>query len=71
MQTYRIETIVAPDSTLTITDVPFPPGKHVEVVVHSSEHDEEHYVRYPLRGKPIRYHDPFESVAEDEWAVVP
>ncbi len=23
--------------------------------------------RYPLRSKPIRYSDPFDGVAEDDW----
>jgi len=25
---------------------------------------------YPLRGKPVQYKDPFDSVAEDDWEVI-
>jgi len=40
------------------------------VIVCSRERERERSGRYPLRGKPIRYVDPFESVAEDNWDVL-
>ena len=40
------------------------------VIVCSREREWERSGRYPLRGKPIRYVDPFESVAEDNWDVL-
>ncbi len=33
----------------------------------SHKHGEEKGTRYPLRGKPMRYTDPFGSVAEEDW----
>lgn len=27
--------------------------------------------RYPLRGQPVSYHQPFESVAEEDWLAMP
>ncbi len=71
MEAYRVETIVAQDGTLVIKGVPFRPGTKVEVIVLGyvpRKGVEE--TRYPLRGKPIRYVEPFESVAEDEWEVL-
>jgi hypothetical protein len=69
IQTYRTETTLSSDGTLTIAGLPFRAGDKVQVVVcdrralTSGE-------RYPLRGKPIRYIGPFESVAEDEWEAL-
>jgi len=70
MQTYRIEATVPTDGTLTITGLPFQAGDKVEVVVRSCKEEQKHHEPYPLRGKPIRYTDPFQSVAEGEWEVL-
>ncbi|MFQ5852248.1 MAG: hypothetical protein ACE5JU_16905 [Candidatus Binatia bacterium] len=70
MQTYRVETTVSNDGTLTIKGLPFRAGDKVEVIVRSREREREHRERYPLRGKPIRYISPFESVAEDDWGAL-
>lgn len=70
MQMYRVEATVSNDGTLTIKGVPFRAGDKVEVIVRSREYGKERSGRYPLRGKPIRYVDPFESVAEDDWEAL-
>ncbi|MBM3241482.1 hypothetical protein FJZ31_34810 [Candidatus Poribacteria bacterium] len=70
MQTYRMETTVLNDGTITINGLPFHVGDKVEVIVRSREHEFERRERYPLRDKPIRYVDAFGSVAEDEWEVL-
>ncbi len=70
MPTYRVETTVPPSRTLTITHVPFQAGDQVEVIVRQREQPEKQGERYPLRGKLIRYTDPFESVAESEWEAL-
>jgi len=70
MQTYRIETIVSLNRVLTLRGVPFRAGERVEVIVLSHRRKREEAERYPLRGKPIRYIAPFDSVAEDEWKVL-
>lgn len=67
MQTYSVETTVSNDGTLTIKGLPFRAGDKVEVIVRSCERKQEPRERCPLRGKPIRYLDPFESVAQDDW----
>ena len=67
MRTYRVQAIISNDGTLTIKKLPFRAGDRVEVIVRSHERERELTERYPLRGKPIRYVDPFDSVAEDDW----
>jgi hypothetical protein len=70
MQTYRIETTVSKDGTLTIKGLPFRAGDKVEVIVRSQEGAGKRNGRYPLRGKPVRYVDPFKGVAEDDWEAL-
>lgn len=67
MQDYRVETTVERDGWLTIKGLPFPAGDRVEVIIRSQELGNGKGNRYPLRGKPIRYTDSFESVAEGDW----
>ena len=70
MQTYRVETMVPSNRTLTIKGLPFQVGEKVEVIVRRRERERERRHHYPLRGKPIRYIDPFGSVAERDWEVL-
>ncbi|HEX28809.1 hypothetical protein J7M22_16635 [Candidatus Poribacteria bacterium] len=70
MQAYRVETVVAQDGTLTIKGIPFRSGEKVEVIILSRSHELKKEELYSLRGKPIRYLEPFESVAENDWEVL-
>ena len=69
MQTYHIETVVTKEGILTIEGLPLYPGEKVEVIVKSQSPSDKNKNLYPLRGIPIKYKLPFESVAEDEWGV--
>jgi hypothetical protein len=70
MLTHRIETVVSENRSLILRGLPFRPGERVEVVILSRPRRKVGKTRYPLRGKPIRYIRPFDSVAEDEWQVL-
>jgi hypothetical protein len=70
MQTYHIETTVSNDGTLTIEGLPFRAGDKVEVIIRGHVPEINKSERYPLRGKPIRYDFPFESIAEDAWEAL-
>ncbi len=70
MLTHRIETVVSENRSLILRGLPFRPGERVEVVILSRPRGKVGKTRYPLRGKPIRYIRPFDSVAEDEWQVL-
>ena len=70
MQTYRVETVVSSNRTLTIKGLPFQAGEKVKVSVRRLERERERREPYPLRGKPIRYIDPFGSVAERDWEAL-
>jgi hypothetical protein len=70
MQTYRVETEVSHSRTLTLKGLPFRVGEKVEVIVRRRERERERRGHYPLRGKLIRYLDPFGSVAENDWEAL-
>ena len=70
METYRIETTISKDRTLTIKELPFQEGESVEVIVNRSNQQSKYKERYPLRGTPYRLLDPFKSVAEENWEVL-
>jgi len=69
MQTYRVETKLQKDGTLTLRNLPFQAGESVEVLVEvlivvqaASQKNS-----YPLRGTPLHYTGPTEPVAEEDW----
>ncbi len=70
MHDYRIETEVGSDGSLTLKGLPFQAGDRVEVIVRGATAEGGNGKGYPLRGKPIRYTDPFGSVAEEDWEVL-
>lgn len=70
MQTYRIESIVAPNRILPIRGVPFRAGERVEIIVVSLPNRGKNGNRYPLRGTPYKYPNPFDSVATDDWEAL-
>ena len=68
LQTYRLEKTVPGNKTITLRDLPFSAGEQVEIlIVRHPPHAPEK--RYPLRGLPVQYDQPFEGVAEADWEV--
>jgi hypothetical protein len=67
MEAYRTETVIQPNRVVTVHDVPFRAGEKVEVIILGTHHQGNGQKQYPLRGKPVRYATPFDSVAEDDW----
>ncbi len=65
--TYRIETTVEDNGIVTVTGLPLHAGDKVEVIVRLHADNAE---SYPLRGLPVEYSQPFDSVAEDDWSAL-
>lgn len=42
-------------------------GRDVEIVIREVEPADAALNRYPLRGSVLRFDDPFEPVAPDDW----
>ena len=70
MESYNVKTRVLNDGVLTIKGLPFKSGEQVEIIIKSQNRKEKLKNAYSLRGKPFRYIDPFNSVAEDDWEAL-
>jgi len=71
LEAYKTDVIVEEDGTVTISNLPFRKGEKLEVILLQRIVQRAGLVNrlesYPLRGEPVRYVDPFEDVAEDDW----
>jgi len=77
MNAHKIETVLNEDGTLTLRGLPFRAGDAVEVIIlesrtpqHEAPTPSPDSNPYPLRGTVIRYDDPTEPVALEDWEVL-
>ena len=66
-QTCRTEKVMPENGVLILETPPFQAQNVVEIVVRLREKRRSPKDRYPLRGKILRYDDPTEPVAQNEW----
>ncbi|MFE1743640.1 hypothetical protein [Coleofasciculus sp. H7-2] len=69
MNAHRVETTLTEDGRLTLNNLPFCAGDSVEVIVVVRTAPSAKQNIYPLRGMPIRYNNPTEPVAEEDWSA--
>lgn len=55
---------------LTLSGLPFAAGEQVEVIVLAELPETPEESRYPLRGHPLRYDDPFTPLDEKDWQAL-
>jgi hypothetical protein len=67
MSIHVSETTVDPQGRVVVDHLPFRPGEKVEVIVRS--HDLSPHQSSDLKGSVLRYDDPFEPVATDDWEM--
>ncbi len=67
MEAYKTEAVLKEDGIVTIDGLPFHKGEELEVILLQQTGGTNHGASYPLRGEPVKYIGPFESVAEDDW----
>ncbi len=70
MEAYRREATIEHDGLLTLNDLPLQAGASVEVIILVQGAQTTPGERYPLRGQPIVYHDPFAPAADDDWSAL-
>jgi hypothetical protein len=78
MNAHKIEAVLAEDGTLILYGLPFHAGDAVEVIILETKAPQQSIVspNQPeknlnlLRGKVIRYDDPTEPVALEDWEVL-
>ena len=69
MNAHRIETVLNQDGTLNLVDLPFHAGDAVEVIILPRHQKSSAQMRYPLHGTQIKYINPTDPVAEEDWAA--
>jgi len=67
MRAYRAEKTLSQDGVLELHALPFRAGEIVEVIILSREDKIAGVHAFPLRGKVLKYVDPTEPVAQDDW----
>jgi hypothetical protein len=67
MSIHVSETTVDPQGRVVLDHLPFRPGEKVEVVIRS--HEVSPLGPSDLKGSVLRYDDPFEPVATDDWEM--
>ncbi|BAZ16777.1 hypothetical protein NIES4071_86550 [Calothrix sp. NIES-4071] len=78
MNAHKIEAVLAEDGTLILRGLPFHAGDAVEVIILESKTPQKTVASptqsetnlYPLHGKVVRYDDPTEPVALEDWEVL-
>lgn len=70
MGTVYIRAVVQPDGSLHIDDLPFSPGEEVEVRVQPQSRPSQSSAQLSLAGSVLKYLDPTDPVAEDDWEVL-
>ena len=70
MRAYRVEKIVPQNGLLELSALPFQAGEMVEIIILSREKGLSRTVLYPLKGKVLKYENPTDPVASDDWEVL-
>jgi hypothetical protein len=70
MQAYRIEKVVPPSGKIELDGLPFAAGAVVEIIVIDREGVTDGRRARLLKNSVIKYEDPFEPLAENEWGVL-
>jgi hypothetical protein len=70
MRAYRIEKIISQDGVLELRGLPFHAGEIVEVIILSREDRMPGGHHSTLKGKVLRYDNPTDPVAPDDWEAL-
>ena len=70
MQTLHFETTVPKNREIKLNLFPFRPGEQVEVIVLSRKPVKAEDNDFPLKNTVIKYLNPTEPVADDDWNVL-
>lgn len=69
MQAHRIETTVQSNGKVVLENLPFDEGEMIEIIVLEAKPKLPNESK-SLQGKVLKYEDPFESIAVEDWEVL-
>jgi hypothetical protein len=67
MRMFYTEAVLQDDGTLMLERLPFSKGEAVDIYIEA--HERRDVDRTALRGSVLSYEQPFEPVAQEEWAA--
>lgn len=70
MQAYSVEKVISEDGTIELDFLPFAAGEKVQIVVLPVKENIAEQKSNPLKGSVLKYIDPLEPVAMDDWEVL-
>ncbi len=78
MNAHKVEAVLTKNGTLMLQGLPFQAGDAVEVIILEAKTPQQNMTPssqpeknlYPIRGKVVRYDDPTEPVALEDWEVL-
>jgi hypothetical protein len=70
MRAYRVEKVVSQGGIVQLEALPFPAGEVVEIIILARERTANRNHRHSLKDTVIKYEDPTEPVAQDDWDVL-
>lgn len=70
MQAYRVEAVVPENGELRLKQIPFRPGEMVEIIVLSRAPLQGVKFSFPLKNTVLKFENPTEPVASQDWAVL-
>lgn len=68
-RTFRAKTLVTKGGKVSIKGLPFRTGESVEVIVRRGKKPAR-TTKYPLRGKPLVFSDPFKGASVSDWEAM-
>jgi hypothetical protein len=69
MSAHHVEITLAQDGKLMLDELPFRAGDTVEVIILARQ-SKPNGREYPLRGRPIKYAEPTDPVAQVDWDAI-
>jgi hypothetical protein len=70
MQAYRLEAVVPNNGELQLKQLPFLPGETIEIIILSMNKPANETNLFPLKNTVLKYEDPTEPIAENDWDVL-
>jgi hypothetical protein len=67
MLAYSVEKVIAPNGTVQLEALPFPPGAVVEVIVLARKPSVKPARVQTLKHSVLKYDQPFAPVAAEDW----
>lgn len=69
MQAHRIETTVQSNGKVVLENLPFDEGETIEIIVLETK-QKSPIESESIQGKVLKYENPFEPVAVEDWEVL-